>query len=136
MLTVFSLGASGGNRCWEKKFVVRHKKTHGKLMGLLYVKKKCTTNYFLPWVCSLTCTLYKTHGKEALYRAPEERRTTNILTHGKSEFSRRACSRTSSLAYTKELELGVSALFSSSSEVHKSVSSVSSLQCVIFSFVL
>jgi hypothetical protein len=61
----------------EKKFVVRFKKTHGKLMGL-------------------SCVPTKMHGKLFftvgffLCRAPHIERTVNIFTHGKSEFSRSA----------------------------------------------
>jgi hypothetical protein len=36
----------------------------------------------------LPCALYKTHGKEALCRAPERKRTAKIFTHGKLGFSR------------------------------------------------
>jgi hypothetical protein len=91
---VFSLGANsspsvlmGGNGRLKKivchvfledkrqtqGFVVRRKKTHDKL--------------FFTMCFSLPCTLYKTHGEEALCRASETKRTAKIITHVKLIFS-------------------------------------------------
>jgi hypothetical protein len=36
----------------------------------------------------LPCAVRKMHGKERLYRAPDKKRTANIITHGKYAFSR------------------------------------------------
>jgi hypothetical protein len=36
----------------------------------------------------LPCARWKTHGKDSLCRAPDIKRTANIITHGKDAFSR------------------------------------------------
>jgi hypothetical protein len=36
----------------------------------------------------LSCARWKTHGKDSLCRAPDIKRTANIITHGKDVFSR------------------------------------------------
>jgi hypothetical protein len=38
----------------------------------------------------LTCVVKKTHGKNNVCRAPDKKRTANILTHGNLPFSRSA----------------------------------------------
>jgi hypothetical protein len=40
--------------------------------------KKCTAKYFFTVRFSLSCALYKTHGKEALCRAPDRKRTAKV----------------------------------------------------------
>jgi hypothetical protein len=49
--------------------------------------KKSAAKNFLPCGFCLPCIPYKMHGKVSLCRAPDEKLTAMIFTHGKNEFS-------------------------------------------------
>jgi hypothetical protein len=67
-------------------FAVRQEKTHDK-DGIFAVRwgKKRTTNIVETVRKCLSCAVRKTHGKERLCRAPDKKRTANIITHGKKK---------------------------------------------------